>query len=637
MADELADTSQNVVVGFDTELSDGDHLLDPSPRPTSGGGRIASAKQLPQVTRANPNGPTGAWTAGVQSDATQDSSVKRTSRTSPSNPKTGTAQNHTYQYQVQSLVSDDTRIDSGPIINPVATDNAKSLARTSSSRRSISLVAPKDSTGDVSQTPRTSSSRRSISLVPRKNSSGHVTQPPGTQSPASKPKTSILQSSSRGPNSSSKSGETALRKQLDTLQREYDTLAKAVLASQARIREENRLRRGKDKRHSKGKMRFMKAVKRVIHAGGDDGVGSSNMRKRSNSIVMREAPSFFTGTLDDGAATNENAADRQPGILKQQKSTGALRSDRRRSIPDPASAAAGRRKTMLQKLNGKFNSQKSLTDEPDAASVPVASKNRRFTVLSNDKLGLESTETTNTKASSKVVPRKSVVADPDDNGYTFMIMDDDDDDDDEVDGGGGGNTPMPKATSAAVAPTDDGEAVDQPVAPRKVKQRSRWLAWSRCMPIIHPRSKFRQRWNLLILLLLTYYTFVLPFRVGFGVDTVGVLFVVETLFDITFLVDLYLNFFTGYYEAGVSMDLLVLNRNMIAKRYLRSWFALDFVSAFPVDLVLFLMRDDWDISAFKLGRLLRMLKLFRLLRILGLNRYMHSVLSKMKPGVARSK
>ena len=73
-----------------------------------------------------------------------------------------------------------------------------------------------------------------------------------------------------------------------------------------------------------------------------------------------------------------------------------------------------------------------------------------------------------------------------------------------------------------------------------------------------------------------------------------------------------LNFFTGYRRDGV----VVMKVSAIAKRYVRGWFVIDFVSSIPFDTFGVIMGDDVS-DGLRMNKLLRVLRLFKV----GDNRY----------------
>ena len=74
-----------------------------------------------------------------------------------------------------------------------------------------------------------------------------------------------------------------------------------------------------------------------------------------------------------------------------------------------------------------------------------------------------------------------------------------------------------------------------------------------------------------------------PYRLAFYDIDDNIWVAVDTIVDFTFGVDICLNFFFAYYD---SSEDIVDTRKKIAKKYLSSWFIVDFVSIFPVSQML---------------------------------------------------
>ena len=74
-----------------------------------------------------------------------------------------------------------------------------------------------------------------------------------------------------------------------------------------------------------------------------------------------------------------------------------------------------------------------------------------------------------------------------------------------------------------------------------------------------------------------------PYRIAFLDGQSGVILWLEALFDLFFLVDIALTFFSAYYN---SEDVLIERKSQIAWNYLKFWFILDLASAVPISLIL---------------------------------------------------
>ncbi|KDO21161.1 hypothetical protein SPRG_21220 [Saprolegnia parasitica CBS 223.65] len=139
--------------------------------------------------------------------------------------------------------------------------------------------------------------------------------------------------------------------------------------------------------------------------------------------------------------------------------------------------------------------------------------------------------------------------------------------------------------------------------------------------IAHPHGKVRLRWDVMCIVLIFYNAIIIPFQAAFQADGSGSVFDSEVnyVIDTIFGLDILSNFVTGVDIKGkVHFQLQV-----IAKRYVLSWFLVDFLSTFPFTAVVS-GSDPTIRRALKLFRLIRLLRLFRMLRIL--NRLQHALL-----------
>jgi len=177
-----------------------------------------------------------------------------------------------------------------------------------------------------------------------------------------------------------------------------------------------------------------------------------------------------------------------------------------------------------------------------------------------------------------------------------------------------------RMSSRAVIPmdlSDDSASKSAPRPPRSCVQR---------IPVIHPESKFRIHWNFLIMIMLAYYTFSIPHLVCFGYTPWEPIRFIETVFECLFVCDIIFNFFTGYYQASGEANLIVLDRKMIVRNYLRGWFFIDLISIIPIGLFF---------ETNNVNSLLRIMKMVKLTRIVGLWRYFRYYDETMKPGLKR--
>ncbi|GMH84089.1 hypothetical protein TL16_g09811 [Triparma laevis f. inornata] len=135
--------------------------------------------------------------------------------------------------------------------------------------------------------------------------------------------------------------------------------------------------------------------------------------------------------------------------------------------------------------------------------------------------------------------------------------------------------------------------------------------------VINPKSPRKIYWDLLCGALIIYSVVVTPWRISFEQDPafLSFSFFFEIFIDVTFLMDMVFSFFTGHFTPE---GRFIADRRIIAKKYVTSWFAIDFLSTFPFDRVLPLLAPDLftDESSLRMIKLIRTLRLFRLLKLL---------------------
>ena len=139
-----------------------------------------------------------------------------------------------------------------------------------------------------------------------------------------------------------------------------------------------------------------------------------------------------------------------------------------------------------------------------------------------------------------------------------------------------------------------------------------------------PNSRFRSIWDFVQISLLSYISVLVPFRIGFDENALPwePLFIFDCFVDIYFVMDIYVNFNTC---VVTKQGDLVIDRKLIARDYISTWFALDFVSCLPVHYVTFLPgmeEGNSDLKANKVIRLLRLARMLKLLRLARIQRLM---------------
>jgi len=130
-----------------------------------------------------------------------------------------------------------------------------------------------------------------------------------------------------------------------------------------------------------------------------------------------------------------------------------------------------------------------------------------------------------------------------------------------------------------------------------------------------PESAFMQRWDLMLMIALIFTAIVTPYEVAFVSTELDALFVVNRLVDLVFICDMANNFMLVYYDKDGQM---IKDHGLIAKRYMKGWFFLDFLTILPYDSAKYLFNDTGGQA--KMLRLVRLLRLLKLLRILRASR-----------------
>lgn len=154
-----------------------------------------------------------------------------------------------------------------------------------------------------------------------------------------------------------------------------------------------------------------------------------------------------------------------------------------------------------------------------------------------------------------------------------------------------------------------------PKVPEEGSETTYLRAW-----LFHPESLLRLLWDISAMLFIFYQAVSVPFRICFNVPTKGGWAVLEFIITLCFMLDILVNFNTGFYSKGA----LVMNRKKIASNYLKFWFWLDFIASFPytwfIDGIFEEESEDSDQNFYRAPQLLRLIRIFRFLRILKLIR-----------------
>ena len=118
--------------------------------------------------------------------------------------------------------------------------------------------------------------------------------------------------------------------------------------------------------------------------------------------------------------------------------------------------------------------------------------------------------------------------------------------------------------------------------------------------VIHPQSLIKKLWNTFLLLIFTIYSVFVPYFICFDTDF-PLWRNMKLIQDLIFLLDVFLSFTSSYWYHEHT---LITNRKLIIKKYLKTWFFFDIISAIPFQL----LSEKYSICV-----LLSLLKYFKLI------------------------
>lgn len=137
--------------------------------------------------------------------------------------------------------------------------------------------------------------------------------------------------------------------------------------------------------------------------------------------------------------------------------------------------------------------------------------------------------------------------------------------------------------------------------------------------MISSQHPARVAWDVVLSVLLIFILVVEPMALGFWNES-GPLEIVNIVIDVYFILDLILNFRTGYV---VRDGIEIMDPRQCATHYLKTWFFLDFVSSVPpvLDLVLRLIATGLPgASSLKSAKLLKLGRVFKGVKVLRLGK-----------------
>jgi CRP-like cAMP-binding protein len=144
--------------------------------------------------------------------------------------------------------------------------------------------------------------------------------------------------------------------------------------------------------------------------------------------------------------------------------------------------------------------------------------------------------------------------------------------------------------------------------------------------LIHPNSRFKEVWDMIIFFVTLYNIIYVPFTMAFVDNPSLIQIMIDILCDMIYLIDLILQFFIPISKKA-SDDKMLMSYVGIALNYIIGWFFLDLISSIPFNSVLNIMQliagEEGQNNSLgritniaKLSKIYRIMKLFRLFKLI---------------------
>jgi hypothetical protein len=131
--------------------------------------------------------------------------------------------------------------------------------------------------------------------------------------------------------------------------------------------------------------------------------------------------------------------------------------------------------------------------------------------------------------------------------------------------------------------------------------------------MFYPKDIITNIWNTIISLVLLYVTFIMTFELAFIDEPSQFFLISEYLTTALFGFDIIFNFNRAFLN---KKDELVTDRKVIAIKYIKSWFFLDFVSFFPFFIFSKINSKLGITISLKTLKILKVLNIVRLIRLI---------------------
>ena len=160
-------------------------------------------------------------------------------------------------------------------------------------------------------------------------------------------------------------------------------------------------------------------------------------------------------------------------------------------------------------------------------------------------------------------------------------------------------------------------------------QRER-LQHIRCL--IRGHSKFKLRWDVVIMILAVFNCFAIPVDVAFepGFFETTIFLVLNSIIDFIFFLDLIVNFRTTFIHQKTGNE--IIEPKAIALIYLKGRFWIDLLATIPFDTFAELIIGSENGSVLSIFSLLKLVRVLRLNRIISIMKVTNEVKLSLKLG-----
>ncbi|CAM9716906.1 unnamed protein product [Ectocarpus sp. 4 AP-2014] len=128
--------------------------------------------------------------------------------------------------------------------------------------------------------------------------------------------------------------------------------------------------------------------------------------------------------------------------------------------------------------------------------------------------------------------------------------------------------------------------------------------------LLQHESTAKLAWDIVMMILIIFSSFVNPLKIGFDITPRGALLVIEVLVDFAFIVHIGFTFRTTVMDTETKETITDVRE--ISARYLKGWFVLDVASSLPVALIAHTVDVTGQETLLYMLKLLRTLKLHQL-------------------------